>query len=151
MLTSMIEKIQPQHIERKAAIYIRQSTPQQVLEHAESTKLQYQLVERTQELGWHSEQIEIIDEDLGKSGASIEGRTGFKNLLVEVSLDRVGIILGIEMSRLARSCKDRHHLLDLCALFHTLLADQDGLYDPTHYNDRLLLGLKGTMARQNYI
>ena len=146
MLTSKIEKIQSQHIERKAVIYIRQSTPQQVLEHAESTKLQYQLVERAQELGWHSDQIKIIDEDLGKSGSSIEGRTGFKDLLAEVGLDRVGIIFGIEMSRLARSCKDWHHLLDLCAIFHTLLADQDGLYDPTEYNDRLLLGLKGTMS-----
>ena len=97
-------------------------------------------------LGWPRDRILIIDDDLGKSGESVEGRPGFQRLLAEVALDHVGLILGLEMSRLARSCKDWHQLLELCARFHTLLGDADGLYDPTDYNDRLLLGLKGTMS-----
>ena len=90
-------------------------------------------------------QVQVIDDDLGKSGQSIEGRPGFQRLLAEVALDRVGLILGLEMSRLARSCKDWHHLLELCARFRVLLADADGVYDPTEYSDRLLLGLTGMM------
>src|SRR6185312_9758354 len=97
-------------------------------------------------LGWTSDRILVIDEDQGKSGATAEGRLGFQRLLAEVGLDHVGLILGLEMSRLARSCKDWHQLIELCAIFRTLLADQDGLYDPTDHNDRLLLGLKGTMS-----
>ncbi len=96
-------------------------------------------------LGWPRSQIQVIDDDLGKSGQSIEGRQGFQRLLAEVALDRVGLILGLEMSRLARSCKDWHHLLELCARFRVLLADADGVYDPTEYSDRLLLGLTGMM------
>lgn len=139
-------KIQPGHHERIAVVYVRQSSPQQVLNHRESTALQYQLVERAAEMGWMQERIEIIDDDLGISGSSAEGRVGFQRLLAEVALDHVGLVLGIEMSRLARSCKDWYHLLEVCAVFGTLLADQDGLYDPGNYNDRLLLGLKGTMS-----
>src|SRR5262249_54337234 len=102
--------------------------------------------QRAFDLGWLRDRVLVVDEDQGRSGRSAEGRLGFQKLLAEVSLDHVGLILGIEMSRLARSCKDWHQLLELCALFRTLLADQDGLYDPGDYNDRLLLGLKGTMS-----
>ena len=123
-------------------VYVRQSTPQQVADNRESTELQYALAQRAVSLGWPQERILIIDEDQGCSAASAEGRLGFQRLLAEVGLDHVGLVLGIEMSRLARSCKDWHQLLELCALFRTLLADQDGLYDPTDFNDRLLLGLK---------
>jgi DNA invertase Pin-like site-specific DNA recombinase len=139
-------KIQARHEERLAVVYVRQSTPQQVLEHRESAALQYDLRRRAIEMGWPAERVLIIDDDQGHSARTAEGRPGFQRLLAEVGLDHVGLILGIEMSRLARSCKDWHQLLELCALFGTLLADQDGLYDPTDYNDRLLLGLKGTMS-----
>lgn len=139
-------KLQPWHWDRQAIVYVRQSSPQQVLENRESTARQYALVDRAVSLGWSRDQIEVIDDDQGISGKSIEGRLGFQRLLAEVGLDHVGLILGLEMSRLARSCKDWHQLLELCAIFRTLLADQDGLYDPTEFNDRLLLGLKGTMS-----
>ena len=136
------DKIHPRHLDRAALVYVRQSSPQQVLQHRESTDLQYKLAERAEALGWAADRVVVIDDDLGRSGRTIDGRDGFRRLLAEVALDRVGLILGIEMSRLARSCKDWYHLLELCARFGTLLADQDGLYDPSHYNDRLLLGLK---------
>ena len=139
-------KIRDWHLERKALVYIRQSTPQQVSEHRESAARQYALAQRATALGWPKERVETIDEDQGQSGRHAEGRIGFQHLLAEVGLDHVGIIFGLEMSRLARSNKDWHQLLELCAIFRTLLADQDGLYDPTDYNDRLLLGLKGTMS-----
>jgi len=140
------EKIQSWHRDRLALVYVRQSTPQQVLDHQESTRLQYGLVARARDLGWAADRVVVIDDDLGKSGAHAEGRVGFQRLVSEVSLDHVGLILGIEISRLARSCKDWHQLLELCALFGTLIADSDGIYDPAQYNDRLLLGLKGTMS-----
>ncbi len=136
------EKITDEHLQRRAIVYVRQSTQQQVLEHRESAARQYALAGRAAALGWPSAGIEIIDEDQGHSGSSAEGRSGFQRLLAEVSSDRVGLILGLEMSRLARSCKDWHALLELCAIYRTLLADADGLYDPSNYNDRLLLGLK---------
>src|SRR5437763_3223741 len=139
-------KVKPWHLQRRALVYVRQSSPQQVLDHRESTARQYALTERAFELGWDRSQIAVIDEDQGRSGQTAEGRPGFQRLLAEVALDQVGLILGLEMSRLARSCSDWHHLLELCARYHTLLADPDGLYDPTDYNDRLLLGLKGTMS-----
>jgi len=139
-------KIQSHHRDRLAVVYVRQSSPQQVLEHRESTALQYNLRCRANEWGWPSERVLVIDEDQGHSGSTAAGRIGFQRLLAEVSLDHVGLILGIEMSRLARSNKDWHQLLELCAVFSTLLADQDGLYDPREYNDRLLLGLKGTLS-----
>ena len=140
------EKITDGHLQRIAIVYVRQSTQQQVLEHRESTARQYALADRAVALGWPSAAVEVIDEDQGRSGASAEGRNGFQRLLAEVSSDRVGLILGLEMSRLARSCKDWHALLELCAIYRTLLGDADGLYDPSQYNDRLLLGLKGTMS-----
>ena len=139
-------KVQPHHRDRTAIIYIRQSTLQQVQHHSESTKLQYALADKVQMMGWSKEQLLIIDEDLGRSGATAQGRPGFQKLVTEVSLDHVGIIVGIEISRLARSCKDWYQLLEVCSLFRTLIADTDGIYDPSSYNDRLLLGLKGTMS-----
>src|SRR5512135_2239105 len=138
-------KLRPWHLDRAAVVYIRQSTPQQVLDHQESTARQYALADRAIALGWPQSQVQVIDDDLGKSGQSIEGRPGFQRLLAEVALDRVGLILGLEMSRRARSCKDWHHLLELCARFRVLLADADRMYDPTEYSDRLALGLTGMM------
>src|ERR1700737_3543943 len=134
------------HLQRKAVVYIRQSTPQQVLEHRESADRQYSLVHRATLLGWSPDRVEVVDGDQGRGGQRAGGRLGFQYLFAEVGLDHVGIIFGLEMSRLARSNKDWHQLLELCAIFRTLLADQDGLYDPTDYHDRLLLGLKGTMS-----
>jgi DNA invertase Pin-like site-specific DNA recombinase len=139
-------KIHRAHYDRLAAVYVRQSTPQQMLRHQESTRLQYGLVERALALGWAQPQVLVIDEDLGKSADSMAGRSGFQRLVAEVSLAHVGIILGLEMSRLARSKRDWHHLLEVCALFGTLIGALDGIYDPTDYNDRLLLGLKGAMS-----
>lgn len=143
---SLPGKIQPRHRQRLAAVYVRQSTLQQVEHHQESTRLQYALVERAVALGWSREQVLLIDEDLGRSGASAEGRPGFQRLVAEVGLDHIGIVLSLEISRLARSSRDWYQLLEVCALFSTLIADADGVYDPQTYNDRLLLGLKGTMS-----
>ena len=142
----MSHKIQPRHLSRTAVVYVRQPTVQQIQRHQESTRIQYGLKDLAERLGWLREQIVVIDEDLGVSGASAEGRAGFQRLLADVALDRVGLILGVEMSRLARSCKDWYQLLELCSVFGTLIGDLDGLYDPAQYNDRLLLGLKGTMS-----
>lgn len=139
-------KIQGHHRDRLALVYVRQSTVQQVARHQESTRLQYGLVDRAVRLGWPAERVEVIDDDLGRSGASAEGRPGFQRLVAAVSLDRVGLVLGVDMSRLARSCRDWHQLLEVCGVFRTLIADLDGVYDPGLYNDRLLLGLKGTMS-----
>ena len=139
-------KLTSRHLERLAVVYVRQSTMQQVLDHQESTRLQYGLVQRAIELGWSAARVLVIDDDLGQSGASAEGRQGFQRLVAEVGLDHVGLVLGVEMSRLARSSKDWHQLLETCALFGALIADLDGIYDPSQYNDRLLLGLKGTMS-----
>jgi DNA invertase Pin-like site-specific DNA recombinase len=135
-------KIQPQHLRRLAVVYVRQSSPQQVLHHRESTALPYDLRCYAVELGWPLERVVVIDDDQATSGQTAVHRSGYHRLLEEVDLDRVGIILGIEMSRLARSCHDWYHLMEECAIFDTLLADPDGIYDPSNYNDRLLLGLK---------
>ena len=140
------EKVSRGHRERLAIVYIRQSTVQQVERHQELTRLQYALVDRAFQLGWARETIVVVDDDLGRSGASIEGRPGFQRLVAEVSLGHVGLVIGVEVSRLARSCRDWHQLLEICAVFDTLIADADGVYDPSNYNDRLLLGLKGTMS-----
>jgi DNA invertase Pin-like site-specific DNA recombinase len=123
-------------LDRLAVVSVRQSTAQQVLVHAESTRLPYGLVSRAQAYGWASERIVVIDDDLGKSGSTTVGRAGFERLVTEVSLGHVGLILGLEMSRLARSNVDWHRLLEVCALFGTLIADLDGLYDPALYTDR---------------
>ena len=140
------EKIQGRHQDRLAIVYVRQSTLRQVEQHQESTRLQYALVERALQLGWARERIEVIDDDLGRSGASAVDRPGFQRLVAEVGLGRVGLVLGVEMSRLARSCRDWHQLLEICALFDTLIGDADGIYCVNDFNDRLLLGLKGTMS-----
>jgi DNA invertase Pin-like site-specific DNA recombinase len=140
------DKIQRRHRERAAIVYVRQSTVQQIERHQESTRLQYALADRAFHFGWGRGSITVIDDDLGRSGASIEGRLGFQRLVAEVGVGRVGLVLGVEMSRLARSCRDWHQLLEICALFDTLIADADGVYDPGNDNDRLLLGLKGTMS-----
>jgi DNA invertase Pin-like site-specific DNA recombinase len=139
-------KIGRQHTDRMAIVYVRQSTRRQVLEHTESARVQYALVDRAVALGWATSRVKVIDADLGVSGASVEGRAGFAELVSEVGLGHVGIVLGVEVSRLARSGRDWYQLMELCALAGTLLGDSDGIYDPVQYNDRLLLGLKGTMS-----
>jgi DNA invertase Pin-like site-specific DNA recombinase len=138
--------IQPRHLKRRAYLYVRQSTLRQVLENGESTKRQYDLRQRAITLGWPSDQVIVIDTDLGQSGASAVDREGFQRLVSEVSLGRAGIVMGLEVSRLARNSADWHRLLEICALTDTLLLDEDGIYDPAHFNDRLVLGLKGTMS-----
>src|ERR1700730_15372430 len=139
-------KITPGHLKKTAYLYIRQSTLRQVFENTESTQRQYALRQRAIVLGWPSEHIEVIDCDQGQSGASTGEREGFQKLVTEVSLGKAGIVMGLEVSRLARNCADWHRLLEICALSGTLILDEDGLYDPCHFNDRLLLGLKGTMS-----
>jgi len=139
-------KVTPDHLKRGAYLYVRQSTLRQVLENTESTQRQYALRKRAADLGWPEESIVTIDCDLGQSGSSAAGREGFQQLVAEVGLGKAGIVLGLEVSRLARNCADWHRLLEICALTGTLILDEDGLYEPSHYNDRLLLGLKGTMS-----
>jgi DNA invertase Pin-like site-specific DNA recombinase len=146
MLMAESTKITRLHLRRDAVVYVRQSTPTQVREHTESLQRQYELSERAVEFGWPAHQVVVIDEDLGRSGADAAARSGFQRLVADVGLGRVGIIMGIEVSRLARRNADWYHLLDLCALCDTLIADGDGLYHPADYNDRLVLGLKGTMS-----
>jgi DNA invertase Pin-like site-specific DNA recombinase len=140
------QKVKTAHLKRNAYLYIRQSTLRQVFDHSESTKRQYGLRQRAVALGWPEDRIIVIDSDLGQSGASAADREGFKRLVTEVSLGRAGIVLGLEVSRLARNSTDWHRLLEICALTDTLILDEDGIYDPAHFNDRLLLGLKGTMS-----
>ena len=139
-------KVTEAHRRRRAVVYVRQSTLGQVERNVESTARQYALRDRAVELGWQPESVVVVDEDLGRSGASSDGRFGFKELVAEVGLGHVGLILALETSRLARSSADWHQLLDLCALTQTLIADADGVYSPGEFNDRLLLGLKGTMS-----
>ncbi|MBF0280928.1 MAG: recombinase family protein [SAR324 cluster bacterium] len=140
------QKIQTDHLTRNAYLYIRQSTLRQVFENTESTKRQYALKEKMVALGWSLEQIIVIDSDLGQSGSSSVDREGFKTLVTEVGMGKAGIVVGLEVSRLARNSSDWHRLLEICALTNTLILDEDGIYDPGYFNDRLLLGLKGTMS-----
>lgn len=140
------ELITTHHLRRKALIYIRQSTPQQILNNSESLRLQYALQQRAQELGWSDEQIELIDTDLGTTAASAEHREGFKELLTQVTLGQVGIILSFDVTRLSRNCSDWYPLLDLCGYRGCLIADRDSVYDPGSANGRLLLGLKGQIS-----
>ncbi len=139
-------KVTEAHRRRRAVVYVRQSTLTQVQANTESSERQYALRDRALELGWPAESISIVDEDTGRSGSSAQGRLGFKELVAEVGLGHVGLILALETSRLARSSADWHQLLDLCVLTQTLIADADGIYSPADFNDRLLLGLKGTMS-----
>jgi DNA invertase Pin-like site-specific DNA recombinase len=140
-------KVTHSHLERNAYVYVRQSTPRQVLENTESTERQYALVDRAVAHGWAREQIHVIDCDLGKSGAQAVGRDGFQQLVNEVALGKAGMVLGLEVSRLARNSADWHRLIELCSLTGTLILDEDGIYDPALFNDRLLLGLKGEMSQ----
>lgn len=142
----MTQQVAAHHLSRLACLYVRQSTLQQVFEHTESTARQYALRERASALGWAEERIVVIDQDLGHSGTSMADRLGFQWLVAEVGLGRVGLVLGLEVSRLARNSSDWHHLLEICALTRTLILDEEGLYDPATVNDRLLLGLKGAMS-----
>src|SRR6202047_2291627 len=140
MNLEMHHKIAATHLQRQAYLYVRQSTLRQVLENSESTKRQYALRQRAIALGWHAEQIVVIDNDQGHSGASAVDREGFQKLVAEVSVGHAGIVIGFGVSRLARKNSDWYRLLEICALTDTLILDEDGLYDPAHFNDRLLLG-----------
>src|SRR5689334_5086844 len=139
-------KVTAGHLARAAYLYVRQSTLRQVLTNTESTARQYALRHKAVALGWPAEQVITIDTDQGQSGASAADREGFQRLVAEVGIGRAGIVLGLEVSRLARNSADWHRLLEICALTDTLICDEDGLYDPGCFNDRLLLGLKGTMS-----
>jgi len=141
-----MHKVNAGHLKRNAYVYIRQSTPRQVLENTESTKRQYALQQHALALGWHPDRIVVIDGDLGQSGSSATDREGFQKLVAEVGMGRAGLVIGIEVSRLARNCSDWHRLLEICGFSDTLILDEDGLYNPADFNDRLLLGLKGTMS-----
>ena len=143
--------LEERHWSRWAIVYIRQSEPQQVLNHIESRQRQYALVDLAVSLGWPRDRILLIDEDQGKSGKTADRRTGFQRILAEVTMDHVGLILGIEMSRMARNNKDWHHLMEMCAIFGTLVADEDRIYDPSDPEDRLILGFKGTMSEYELI
>ena len=137
-------KITPKHLERAAYVYIRQSSLGQVQENLESRRRQYELADRARALGWC--RVEVVDEDLGRSGSGRVERPGFQRLVSAVCLEEVGAVFALEASRLARNNRDWHHLVDLCGLTSTLIIDAEGVYDPHHFNDRLLLGLKGTMS-----
>ena len=143
---SSSELVAPAHLTRKALIYIRQSTPHQVLSNQESLRLQYALKQRVLNLGWPAEAVEVIDTDLGISGTTAEHREGFKEIVAQVTLGQVGIILSSEVQRLSRNCSDWYPLLDICAFKNCLIADRDGIYDPASPNGRLLLGLKGQLS-----
>jgi len=146
MIIETSQKVTASQLQRSAFLYIRQSTARQVLEHTESTARQYALRKRAVALGWKDDQVMVIDSDLGQSGASAADREGFQKLVMEVSMGRAGIVLGLEVSRLARNSTDWHRLLEICAITNTLILDEDGIYHPAEFNDRLLLGLKGTMS-----
>jgi DNA invertase Pin-like site-specific DNA recombinase len=139
-------KVRPTHTQRAALVYVRQSTASQVEHNRESTDRQYALVGRAVDLGWQREQVTVIDEDLGLSGSDTAQRSGFTRLTSEVALGHAGIVLGLEVSRLARNNADWYRLLDLCSMTDTLIGDADGIYHPASFNDRLVLGLKGTMS-----
>ena len=146
MTMSSHNKVTASHLSRKAYLYVRQSSMQQVFENSESTERQYALKQRAVALGWRLDDIVVVDCDQGQSGASAADRQGFQQLVAEVSLGRAGVVLGLEVSRLARNSSDWHRLLEICALGDTLIVDEDGIYSPCDFNDRLLLGLKGTMS-----
>lgn len=146
MMPNAHQKVTANHLKRDAFLYIRQSSLKQVMENQESTKRQYALRERAVALGWPIERVVVIDSDQGQSGAQAADRQGFQKLVAEVGMGNAGIVMGLEVSRLARNSTDWHRLLEICALSQTLILDEDGVYDPSHFNDRLLLGLKGTMS-----
>jgi DNA invertase Pin-like site-specific DNA recombinase len=145
-IPSFVPKIRSDHLDRLAQVYVRQSTLIQVRENTASAARQYDLAGRARDLGWPQERIEVIDQDQGHSGASLAGRDGFQYLVAQVGLGRTGAVLSLEASRLARSCSDWYRLIEICALTNTLVIDEGGVYDPTQYSDRLLLGFLGTMS-----
>lgn len=146
MVVQLNQKVTAEHLKRNAYLYVRQSTMRQVIEHQESTRRQYALKQRIESLGWKGGQVIVIDNDLGQSGACADNRKGFQRLVSEVGMGHAGIVVGLEVSRLARNNSDWHRLLEICGLSDTLILDEDGLYNPCEFNDRLLLGLKGTMS-----
>ena len=141
---SMSEKLTAHHLARRAIVYVRQSSHQQVVHNRESQRRQYAMEQRVRDLGWH--ETEVIDEDQGRSATSTHGRTGFQRMVAEVCLGRVGAVAAIEVSRFARDNRDWHQLIEMCGMVETLLIDNDTIYDPRRANDRLLLGLKGSMS-----
>jgi DNA invertase Pin-like site-specific DNA recombinase/uncharacterized protein YndB with AHSA1/START domain len=145
-MTTVLTKIRADHLERRAFVYVRQSTNFQVVHHRESTERQYNLRQRAIDLGWRAPAVDVVDEDQGQSATSAEHRTGFQRLVSEIGLGRVGIVLMLEASRVARSCSDWHRLIEICSVTRTLIADEAGVYDPREPNDRLLLGVKGTLS-----
>src|SRR3954470_6218114 len=144
-MTAISPKIEPRHLRLAAVVYVRQSTPQQLQNNQESTRRQYGLAERARQMGWPETAVRVIDDDLGMSGASSEGRAGFQRLVASIGRGEVGIALVPEVSRLSRLNSDWHRVIELCAVFRTLIADEDGVYDAQDANDRLLLGMKGTL------
>ncbi len=146
MNTYSESKVASHHLKRKALIYVRQSSMKQVMENTESTARQYGLVDKALELGWSQELIGVIDDDLGKSASSAEHRNGFQKLVADVAMGKAGIVMGLEISRLARNNADFQQLLHICGSHNTLIYDADAVYDLMHVNDRLVLGLKGTMS-----
>ena len=143
---SISESISPSHLARRAVVYVRQSSPNQTITNQESLKLQYKLMDRARALGWTPDRVRIVDTDLGRSGRTTAGRTGFQELVALVNGDEVGILFAVDVTRLARNCTDWYQLLDLCGYRRCLVADQDGIYDPSTPNGRLILGLKGLIA-----
>src|SRR5438128_5187557 len=144
--TNVISKVRAQHLDRAAYLYVRQSTLRQVLNNTESAERQYALRQRAVALGWPVERIVVIDSDQAHSAASAADREGFQRLVADVGLGKAGIVLGLEVSRLARNSADWHRLLEICALGGTLICDEDGLYDPRDFNDRMLLRMKGQLS-----
>ncbi len=140
------ELVHPRHLNRHATIYVRQSSPNQVITNKESQRMQYALRDRAATLGWHKQDIQIIDADLGRSGTTTDGRAGYQELVAQIALGKIGILLAFDATRLARNCSHWYQLLDLCGLHDCLIADRDGVYDPTSINGRLLLGLKGQIS-----
>jgi len=140
----MSEKIRTHHLERRCIVYVRQSSRHQVAHHVEGRRMQYAMQERVRALGWR--EVEVIDEDLGRSAATVIGRTGFQRMVAEVGLGKIGAIAALEVSRFARNSRDWHQLIEMCSMVDTLLIDHEAVYEPRSANDRLLLGLKGSMS-----
>src|SRR5215469_6432294 len=143
---SVSELILPRHIQRQAIVYVRQSTQQQVLLNQESQRLQYAMRQRAIELGWRESDVQVVDADLGRTAATIDGRSGFQSLIAQIALGQVGILIAYDATRLARNCSNWYQLLDLCGHADCLIADRDGVYDPSSINGRMLLGLKGQIS-----
>lgn len=148
-MTDSHPKVTARHLKRNAYLYVRQATVRQIFENSESTKRQYALRQRAAALGWPNDRVIVIDSDLGQSGATACGRAGFQRLVAAVGMGRAGIVLGLEASRFARNSSDWHQLLEICALAKTLILVEDGVYDPAHFNDRLLLGLAALPSMQS--